>query len=69
MATLDLDREALGALLREPLAEINQVRTQRAHLPRPWEAALALTKLTEASRAMLTLPWAIRVAPEPLVSC
>jgi len=62
-AMLDLDREALRALLREPLAEINQVRTQRAPLPRPWEAALALAKLTEASRAMLTVPWALSVGP------
>ena len=69
MAMLDLDREALGALLREPLAKINQVRTQQAPLPRPWEAALALSKLTEASRAMLTVPWALSVGPEPLASC
>ena len=66
MAMVELDREALGSLLREPLAEINQLTSQVAPLPRHWEVAHALTKLTEASRALLTVPWALSACPEQL---
>ena len=64
MAMVELDREALGSLLRELLAEINQLTSPVAPLPRHWEVAHALTELTEASRALLTVPWALSACPE-----
>ena len=45
---VDLDREALHSLLGDPLAEINRLA---ARMP-----SHALTQLTEASRALLTIP-------------
>ena len=63
-----LDREALRVLLRDLLAEINQLATQLAPLPRQWEMAHALTKLAQRSRAMLTVPWALSACPEQLLS-
>jgi hypothetical protein len=63
-AMVELDREALHALLRDLLAEINQLTARMVLLPRQWEVAHALTKLTEASRAMLTVPWAVSACPE-----
>jgi hypothetical protein len=61
---VELDREALGALLRDLLADINQLTTRMVPLPQRWEVAHALTKLTEASRAMLTVPWGVSACPE-----
>jgi hypothetical protein len=63
-AMVELDRDALRALLRDRLAEMNQLTTRMVPLPRQWEVAHALTKLTETSRAMLTAPWAVSTCPE-----
>ncbi len=59
MAMVDLDHEALRALLGDLLAEINRLSTRMAPLARPWEVAHARTKLTETSRALLRVPWAV----------
>ena len=67
-AMVELDREALRVLLRDLLAEINQLATQLAPLPRQWEMAHALTKLAQRSRTMLTVPWALSACPEQLLS-
>jgi hypothetical protein len=53
---VDLDGEALRSLLYDPLAEINRLAARVPSLPQRWETAHALTQLTEASRALLTVP-------------
>jgi hypothetical protein len=67
-AIVELDREALRGLLGDLLAEINQLASQMEP-PRQWEVAHALTRLTESSRALLTVPWALSVCPEQVVPC
>jgi hypothetical protein len=51
---VDLDRETLGTLLREPLADINELAKSAASVRRPSDAAYAMGRLTETSRALLT---------------
>lgn len=52
---VELDRETLGTLLREVLAEINELGKNAASLARPSDAAYAISMLTETSRALLTV--------------
>lgn len=50
---VELDREELHSLLGDLLAEINRVSTRLLPLLQPWEGALALSQLTEASGALI----------------
>jgi hypothetical protein len=52
---VDLDAEGLRSLLGDSLAKINRLAERMLSLPHEWEAAHALTQLTEASRALLTV--------------
>lgn len=52
---IELDRETLSTLLSEPLAGINELTKNATSLPRPSEVAYAISMLTEASRALLTV--------------
>ena len=53
---VDLDLEALHSLLGDSLAEINRLAARMPSSSQRWEVAHALTQLTEASRALLTVP-------------
>jgi hypothetical protein len=52
---VELDRETLVTLLRELMADINELAKSEASLRRPSDAAYAMSMLTETSRALLTV--------------
>ncbi len=60
---LVLDRDALEALLRDLLTEMNHMSVAPSALVRGWERAHALAELTAKSRARLAIPWSVAARP------
>jgi len=68
-ARIELHAEELAALLDDALAEINGIAMRKAALPGSSELTHRLNELMAASRARLTLPWALSACHETRVTC